>query len=423
LWLTDVAALVAAIAVAGSLEPKVALYGVAAVFLSVPRRVPISPRLSTQFGRLGLAAILPAFALGAWLGTNLAWHLALAAFVGLVAMRCVAYGSLRAMRRRGWLSERAVIVGVGETGQLVAKLLDEHPELGIVPIGYLDGSPRLEVATLPVLGGVAELVSIVEGVAATRVLVCFPVEPDRDLVGVLRDLRSQRVDVCMVPRLQELGSHIPRSVLDEVFGVPMLPMHGTSPTAVGRGSKRVFDVVASSLLLITLSPLLAVTALLVRVRIGRPILFRQLRVTGRGRTSSILKLRTLPVHDHADTAWAVPAHGVTRLGRWLRASHVDELPQLLNVLRGDMSLVGPRPERPYFDEQFRKEIPEYEDRTRVPAGLTGWSQIHGLHGDTSIRERVRFDNQYIETWTPWLDVVILARTVAHVLRTVGRPPR
>jgi exopolysaccharide biosynthesis polyprenyl glycosylphosphotransferase len=422
-WIADVAAVVAAVSVAGAPLPTDAVYGAIVVILSVPRRVPISPRLYTQIGRLGVAAILPAFALVAWLGATSAWHLALDTFVALVVARSLAHGALRTLRRRGWLSERAVIVGTGETGRLVANLLIEHPELGIVPIGFLDGSPRLEAAPLPVLRGAAELVATVERVAATRVLVCFPVEPDRDLVGVLRELRSQRVDVCMVPRLQELGSNIPRSALDEVFGVPMLPMRGASPSLAGRLGKRTFDVVVGSTLLVALAPLLAASALLVRIRIGSPVLFRQQRVTGAGRTSSILKLRTLPVHHRADTTWAVPDSGVTRLGRWLRASHVDELPQLLNVLRGDMSLVGPRPERPFFDEQFRREIPEYEDRTRVPAGLTGWSQIHGLHGDTSIRERVRFDNQYIETWTPWLDVVILARTAALVLRTAGRAQR
>jgi len=125
-----------------------------------------------------------------------------------------------------------------------------------------------------------------------------------------------------------------------------------------------------------------------------------------------MKLRTLSEYGDPDTSWSVPAQHSSKLGRWLRTTHLDELPQLVNVLRGEMSLVGPRPERPYFADRFSHNIPRYSDRTRMPAGITGWAQVHGLHGDTSMFERARFDNQYIEYWSPWLDVVILARTLA-----------
>ena len=126
----------------------------------------------------------------------------------------------------------------------------------------------------------------------------------------------------------------------------------------------------------------------------------------------MLKLRTLAGTDDADTRWTAPAGQYGPLGRWMRATHIDELPQLLNVVRGQMSLVGPRPERPFFAERFSREIPRYADRIRMPAGMTGWAQVHGLNGDTSIFERARFDNYYAEYWSPWLDAVILARTLA-----------
>jgi lipopolysaccharide/colanic/teichoic acid biosynthesis glycosyltransferase len=175
-------------------------------------------------------------------------------------------------------------------------------------------------------------------------------------------------------------------------------------------------------LLAVATPLLAVLAVALRLRCGSPVLFRQLRVTRGGRPAVIVKLRTLREHRDADTRWSVPAQRLTPLAQWLRDTHLDELPQLINVLRGDMSLVGPRPERPYFSELFSREIPGYASRHRMRAGLTGWAQVNGLNGDTSIAERVRFDNYYIDHWSLRFDLKILARTVGLVARA-GRGTR
>jgi lipopolysaccharide/colanic/teichoic acid biosynthesis glycosyltransferase len=158
----------------------------------------------------------------------------------------------------------------------------------------------------------------------------------------------------------------------------------------------------------------------VLVTSGAPVLFRQRRVTGAGRVAVIVKLRTLAAHADADTRWAVPA-GVTGLGAWLRRTHLDELPQLWNVVRGEMSVVGPRPERPYFAARFADTVPHYTGRHRMPAGITGWAQVHGLHGDTSMVDRVRFDNRYVADWTPWLDLVILCRTLVPPRQRGGSP--
>jgi lipopolysaccharide/colanic/teichoic acid biosynthesis glycosyltransferase len=163
------------------------------------------------------------------------------------------------------------------------------------------------------------------------------------------------------------------------------------------------------------APLMLALAVAIRLRSGQTALFRQARVTGEGRVAPILKLRTLAVHADHDTRWTAAEH-LSPFGRWLRATHMDELPQLVNVMRGDMSLVGPRPERPHFAERFSREIPRYAGRTRMPAGITGWAQVNGLNGDTSIFERARFDNYYVEYWSVWLDLVILARTLATVVR-------
>jgi lipopolysaccharide/colanic/teichoic acid biosynthesis glycosyltransferase len=189
----------------------------------------------------------------------------------------------------------------------------------------------------------------------------------------------------------------------------------------GRLAKRALDVTGALVLLALAFPVLAVLAAALRLRTGGPVLFRQIRVTGPGRSAVILKLRTLSEHCDADTRWSVPEDQLPALARWLRGTHLDELPQLLNVLRGDLSLVGPRPERPYFAERFGREIPRYGDRHRMRAGLTGWAQVNGLNGDTSIAERVRFDNYYIDNWSLRLDLVILVRTMGLMARTAAQP--
>ncbi|HEY5359572.1 MAG TPA: sugar transferase [Streptosporangiaceae bacterium] len=198
---------------------------------------------------------------------------------------------------------------------------------------------------------------------------------------------------------------------DEVREVPLAPLRRERRPASLR-VKRCFDIAAATIMLGAAAPFLGLLALAIGRR--HPAFFRQDRVVGCGRRAEIIKLRTMAAHPDSDTRWVVPTDQLTSLGRWLRATHLDELPQLINVIRGDMSLVGPRPERPYFADKFGREIPRYDDRHRMRAGLTGLAQVQGLHGDTSIHERVRLDNFYIDHWSLWLDVVILARTLAMV---------
>jgi lipopolysaccharide/colanic/teichoic acid biosynthesis glycosyltransferase len=168
--------------------------------------------------------------------------------------------------------------------------------------------------------------------------------------------------------------------------------------------------VAGALLAVCAVPLL-VLGVAMRVSLHRPALFRQVRVVGPGRLAEVLKIRTLRAYGNPDTCWITPLdQSSTRLGRFLRATHLDELPQLINVLRGELSLVGPRPERPYFHRRFTAEIPGYVGRTRMKAGLTGWAQVHGLTGNTSITDRAALDNAYIDNWSLRLDLAIIART-------------
>ena len=282
---------------------------------------------------------------------------------------------------------------------------------------------------VPVLGPAAGLPGIVRQHGIRRVIVTSAADGDAAVATALRQARELGADICVVPRLPELGSAVPRSVLDEIWGVPLLPLRRT--VAGARLVKRAFDISVSLPLLVLLAPLIALFAAVTRWQLRRPALFRQMRVTGSGRQAEIFKLRTLDDPGNPDTCWTVPLQRCTAFGRFLRSTHLDELPQLANVALGQMSLVGPRPERPYFALCFEQDIPGYASRQRMTAGLTGWAQVHGLNGDTSIRERARFDNAYIENWSIWLDLVVVARTVTgllagalprHVTGRPGAPP-
>jgi lipopolysaccharide/colanic/teichoic acid biosynthesis glycosyltransferase len=185
--------------------------------------------------------------------------------------------------------------------------------------------------------------------------------------------------------------------------------------------KRVIDIALAGAALVVAAPIMAVIAVAVCLSSPGPVLFRQQRIGERGRPVAVLKFRTMRVNSDADVRWSVARDTrVTRVGRLLRMTGLDELPQLVNILRGDMSLVGPRPERPHFFEQFAAAVPGYEDRVRVPPGLTGWAQVNGLRGDTSIEDRARFDNHYIEHWSLGRDLLIIGRTIGAVARRTVR---
>jgi lipopolysaccharide/colanic/teichoic acid biosynthesis glycosyltransferase len=409
----DLAALVVAVAVTGT-RGWLALAYISAVLVILAgtglHRLRISPRVSDQAAHLVAAATMPLLALLLWLPAGHALRLVVVSAAALVAARLAATSAVRFLRRRGLLAERALVVGAGQTGTRIAAVLSEHPELGLSPYGLVDCLPPAHTVPVPLLGRPADLGGLIREHAIDRVIVAFPDGRDSELVPLLRAVRGVAADVYVVPRLHEVGMAVPRAARDEVWGIPLIPVR--RPSRSGLAAKRIFDVVAAAALLVLLGIPLLVLGVIGRRQLRRPGLFRQVRVTGPGGLAEIVKLRTLGGHTDPDTCWVVPVQQATRLGRFLRASHADELPQLLNVLRGHMSLVGPRPERPYFVRRFSEQIPGYRDRHRMRSGLTGWAQVHGLTGDTSIADRAVFDNAYIENWTFWLDLVILARTAA-----------
>jgi len=264
---------------------------------------------------------------------------------------------------------------------------------------------------------------LIEEHAVEHVVVTFSTAPSEVLLRAVQRCEELGVRVSLVPRLFERVNT--RLSVDHIGGLPLLSTHRTDPKGWQFAVKYLVDRLVAALLLALVLPLLAVAALAARVSIGGPVLFRQRRVGLDGREFDMLKLRTMrgaPTHGEADADWAQEQLGeavapvamqpdrTTRVGRLLRALSIDELPQLFNVLRGEMSIVGPRPERSHYVELFERNVYRYGDRHRVKSGITGWAQVHGLRGKTSLSDRVEWDNYYIENWSLWLDIKILALT-------------
>ena len=270
------------------------------------------------------------------------------------------------------------------------------------------------------LGGTEDLAEILRRVEARNVVVAFGSVRESQMVDIIRTCDRLRCEIFLVPRLFEL--HQVSEDMDTVWGLPLVRLRRATHRSLGWRVKRVFDILFSAGSLLVLSPLMLAAAIAVRLEGGPGILFRQERVGADGKRFDVLKFRSLkPANDEESaTNWNIKHDDrLGSVGRFLRKSSIDELPQLINILRGEMSLVGPRPERPHFVAQFRQTYPRYVARHRVPSGLTGWAAVHGLRGDTSIADRAMFDNYYIENWSLWLDVKILLRTVSSVIKGSG----
>ncbi len=340
----------------------------------------------------------------------------------VLLLRGTCYSVVKAARRRGKVRHRTLIVGAGQVGTRLARTLLDHPQYGLEPVGFVDSRPLEEPPELPlpVLGGYDRLAALIREHSVRDVVVAFGGVRESDLVDILRTCDRLDVEVFLIPRLFELHRH--NRDADEVWGIPLVRVRRAVFRSPWWKVKRLIDILVAGTALVLLSPVLVVCGLAVRREGGPGVLFRQVRVGLDGRPFEVLKFRSLKPVDETEsqTNWNIKHDDrLGPVGKFLRASSLDELPQLWNIVRGDMSLVGPRPERPHFVDQFSTCIPRYTARHRVPAGLTGWAQAHGLRGDTSIEDRARFDNYYIENWSPWLDTKILLKTVGQVLRRQG----
>jgi exopolysaccharide biosynthesis polyprenyl glycosylphosphotransferase len=335
--------------------------------------------------------------------------------------------------------ERAAVVptlifGAGKIGAQVERRLDEKPELGLRPIGYVDPYPPTDEQVpgrqVPVLGGPDDLESIVERTGAKHVVMAFMSSrgSDATLVPIVRKCDELGLDVSLVPRLFE--SINVRVKLEHIGGMPLYRLRAVNPKGWQFAIKHALDRLMGAVLIVLLAPLLLAAIAAVKISSPGPVFFRQRRVGRDGKPFDLLKFRSMRLTDtrpaKAEVKVLLPedtapggvegADRRTAIGKLIRRLSIDELPQLFNVLRGEMSIVGPRPERPEFVELFERRVTRYEDRHRVKAGITGWAQVHGLRGKTSLSDRIEWDNYYIENWSLWLDLKILLLTVAAVFK-------
>jgi exopolysaccharide biosynthesis polyprenyl glycosylphosphotransferase len=343
------------------------------------------------------------------------WALLSIALVWLT--RVLVDALLREAHRRGRDLERVLIVGDGEQAQLVEAKIRSAPELGYRIAGFIgNGSPNPRVQ--PVLGGLEAIPRIVREQAIGEVIIAWAGISHHQLVDIVTGCTRQRVDIKIFPDIFELMAREVET--SELTGLPLMRVRDVALRGWMRFLKRALDVAVSWTMLVFLSPWLLLMALLVKLTSPRgPILYVQERVGLDGRPFYMLKFRSMRPDAEAESGpvWAVPNDPRrTRLGQMIRRFSLDEFPQLINVLLGEMSLVGPRPERPEFVAQFANLVPRYRERHMEKAGMTGWAQVNGLRGQTSVVERTEYDLFYVETWSLAFDIKILLKTLAAVIR-------
>jgi putative colanic acid biosynthesis UDP-glucose lipid carrier transferase len=406
-------------------------------------------------GALGVAAVFPGFSLyephrGAAAGEELrrltgAWLL-IAALVGVgifatklgdafsrvwvsawllggwattAALRVAVRALLRSLRARGLNQRHVAIVGAGTLGRMVASRLRQSPWAGLAIFRFYDDDAKVvgtSIAGRPVLATEPNLLVDVAAGHVDQVWLALPLRADARIRQLLTLLRDHAVEVRFVPDIYDF--HLLNHSVTEVAGLPVISLTETPMSGVNRIVKAVEDYTLAALLVALASPLMLAIAIGVKLSSKGPVLYRQQRVTWNGQVFEMLKFRTMPVtaEDASGPVWSRRGESrATPFGTLLRRTSLDELPQFLNVLRGEMSLVGPRPERPQFVEQFRSQIPGYMQKHFVKAGITGWAQVNDLRGDSDLAQRIQYDLFYIDNWSLWFDLRILFRTLWHIL--------
>jgi Undecaprenyl-phosphate glucose phosphotransferase len=322
------------------------------------------------------------------------------------------------LRRHGWGRDRVLIVGTGDVGRMIFQKIQSNPGLGYEAVGFVaadgqDGAPL----GVPVLGRGGDLSVLIDEHQINEVIIALPEATHQEILLLISECERGKVVIRVFPDVfQIMASEVS---IGDLGGLPLLTVRNIALRGWKRVVKRLVDVVGAAIGLVIISPLMMLMAMLIKLDSRGPVFYAQKRMGLDARPFRMIKFRSMRQDaESRGPGWTVEDDPrVTRLGRLIRRLNVDEFPQLINVLWGEMSLVGPRPERPVYVNQFRRSIPRYMDRHREKAGMTGWAQVNGLRGDTSIVERTKYDLWYIENWSLLLDIKILIRTFFNFFRS------
>lgn len=321
------------------------------------------------------------------------------------------------VKRRGIARDNLLIIGTGRIARDIAQRIQNNPQFGYNIVGVVSGQikPKGQVLGIPVLGLYEELPAIIDAYGVEQVIIALPEARRSEIVDLITLCQRGRVDIKIYP---DIFAYIAGDLnVDDLGGTPLLTVRDIALRGWKLSLKRGMDIIVSLLGLIFLSPVLLLLTLLIRLESRGPTFYSQVRMGLDGRPFHMIKFRSMRVDaESGGPGWTVENDPrVTRLGYFLRRTELDELPNLINVLLGQMSLVGPRPERPIYVQRFREQIPRYMERHREKAGMTGWAQVNGLRGNTSIAERTSYDLWYVENWSLWLDIKIILRTIWMVI--------
>jgi exopolysaccharide biosynthesis polyprenyl glycosylphosphotransferase len=346
---------------------------------------------------------------------------ALIGFFSVVFVSIARYMMLRFEQfwyARGNDLQDVVIVGTNRTARRVYDSITLNPALGYRVVGFfsVNGLDEMETSGIDFLGNISHVPDYIREHRIDIVLVSLTYKDHPLMYELVRDCEGLNTEIMMIPDLLELMTS--RVRIKELHGIPFIKIKAVPLTTWNLIVKRTFDMAASAFFLLITSPIIAVIALLVKLDSPGPVFYRQERVGLDGKPFRLIKFRTMHINAENTTGpvWAQKNDPrKTRVGAFLRRFSLDELPQLVNVFWGDMSIVGPRPERQHFVDQFKKEIPKYLDRHRVKTGMTGWAQVNGLRGNAPIEERTKYDVYYVENWSLVFDLKIILKTVRAVL--------
>jgi exopolysaccharide biosynthesis polyprenyl glycosylphosphotransferase len=308
-------------------------------------------------------------------------------------------------------------VGVGRIARDITERIRDNPTLGYNIVGVVTPQikPKGKIMGVPIIGLYHELPQIIDEYQVEQVIIALPDAKRAELVELVTLCQRGQVDIKVYP---DIFAYMAGDLnVDDLGGTPLLTVRDIALRGWKLSLKRGMDFIGAILGLIFLSPFMLLIALAIRLETRGPIFYAQVRMGLDGRPFPVIKFRSMRINaEDQGPGWTVPDDPrVTRIGRFLRRHELDELPQLINVFFGQMSLVGPRPERPHYVYQFRQQIPRYMERHREKAGMTGWAQVNGLRGDTSIAARTSYDLWYVENWSLWLDIKIILRTIWMVI--------